>query len=111
VIGDYTYTPTEYLIPIYCGEAAKTSTQMDNLNFDASQLCIRIEMVFGLMINKWGILLRPLKTKVRKIKKILLQLQSCTIFASVSGYPRKGSVPNQPSHLNQAHLFHHMILP
>jgi DDE superfamily endonuclease len=74
VIGDCAYNSTEHLVPIYRGEAAKMSTQMDNFNFYASQLCIRIEMAFGLMINKWGILLRPLKTKVRKIKKIIVAI-------------------------------------
>jgi DDE superfamily endonuclease len=67
VIGDCAYNSTEHLVSIYCGEAAKMSTQMDNCNFYANQLHIRIEMAFGLMINKWGILLRPLKTKVRRL--------------------------------------------
>jgi DDE superfamily endonuclease len=69
LISDCSYTSTIHLVPMYCGEAAKTSTRMHNFNFYASHLCIRSEMAFGLMINRWGILLRPLKAKVRKIKK------------------------------------------
>ena len=54
-IGDCVYTPTEHLIPIYSADNA-TKTQYDNYNFYASQLRIHIEMSFGLMVKKWGIL-------------------------------------------------------
>jgi hypothetical protein len=74
VIGDCAYTATEHLVPIYRGESAKTSARMDNFNFFASQLRIRIEMAFGLMVNKWGILTRPLSIKVRKVKKLIIAI-------------------------------------
>ena len=63
-IGDCAYTG---LVPIFRGENAR-SARNDNFNFFASQLRIRIEMAFGLMVNKWGILTRPLEIKVRNVK-------------------------------------------
>ena len=54
-IGDCAYTPTEHLIPIYGADNA-TKSQYDNYNFYASQLRICIEMSFGFMVKKWGIL-------------------------------------------------------
>ena len=54
-IGDCAYTPTEHQIPIY-GSDNTTKTQYNNYNFYTSQLRLRIEMSFGLMVKRWGIL-------------------------------------------------------
>ena len=54
VISNCAHTASENLIPIYMGEMAQ---QNDNINLFASQLCIQIEMAFGLMVKKWEILL------------------------------------------------------
>ncbi|KAE9161337.1 hypothetical protein PF002_g32397, partial [Phytophthora fragariae] len=35
-------------------------TDRDNYNFHVSQLRIRIEMAFGLLVNKWRIFKQPL---------------------------------------------------
>jgi hypothetical protein len=69
-IGDCVYTPAEHLVPIYHEEKA-TTARNDDFNYYASQLRIRIEMAFGLMVKKWGILTRPLTVKVRNIKRLI----------------------------------------
>ena len=69
-IGDCAYTPTEHLIPIYGSDYA-TKTRYNNYNFCASQLRIRIEMSFGLMVKRWGILSRPLTIKMQKVKLLI----------------------------------------
>jgi hypothetical protein len=71
VIGNCAYTPSEKLIPIYRGADA-TSARYDNFNFYASQLRIRIEMTFGLMSKKWGILTRPLSVKMKHVKHLMI---------------------------------------
>ena len=73
VIGDCAYSATEHLIPIFRGEMARIARN-DNFNFYASQLRIRIEMAFGLMVKKWGILSRPLLIKMIKIKKLMVAI-------------------------------------
>ena len=70
MIGDCAYQPTEKLVPIFGGDLA-LKPDNDNFNFFASQLRIRIEMSFGLMTRKWGILQRPLLNDLRSIKKLI----------------------------------------
>lgn len=72
-IGDCAYTPSEHLVPIFRGDMAR-NVRNDNFNFFASQLRIRIEMAFGLMVKKWGILSRPLDIKVRHIKRLIVAI-------------------------------------
>jgi len=57
-IGDAAYDPTEHMVPVYCGVDRKTP-MFDNFNCYASQLRIRVEMAFGLMTRKWGVLQPP----------------------------------------------------
>jgi DDE superfamily endonuclease len=71
VIGDCAYTPTEHFVAIFRGENAQLPIN-DNFNFYASQLRIRIEMAFGLMVKKWGILHRPLSIKLRNVSKLIV---------------------------------------
>ena len=70
VIGDCAYQPTEKLIPIFGGDLALRPDN-NNFNFFASQLRIRIEMAFGMMTRKWGILQRPLTNGLRSVKDII----------------------------------------
>jgi hypothetical protein len=53
-IGDAAYCPTEHLVSIYGGNEANEAKK-DTYNFFASQCRIRIEMAFGLMCKKWGV--------------------------------------------------------
>jgi DDE superfamily endonuclease len=67
VIGDAAYEPSEHMAPIYQGND-KLNSKYDNWNFYASQLRIRVEMAFGQMNNKFGILQRPLQVKLKNVK-------------------------------------------
>jgi len=58
-IADCAYQPTEHFVPIFGGNLALKKDN-DNFNFFALQLQIRIEMAFGIMTQKWGILQCPL---------------------------------------------------
>ena len=73
VIGDCAYTPTEHLVPTPCGQHALVAKN-DNFNFFASQLRIRIEMAFGLMVKKWGIIARPLTIKLKNGKRLFIAI-------------------------------------
>jgi DDE superfamily endonuclease len=59
VIGDAAYQCTEHMVPVYQG-VDKLNVKYDNFNFYASQLRIRIEMAFGIMQSKWGVLQQPI---------------------------------------------------
>ena len=71
VIGDCAYTPSEHVVSIY---RSGITSQNDNLNFFVSQLCIRIEIAFGLMVKKWGVLAQPLSIKMIKIKRLVVAI-------------------------------------
>ncbi|MFK5281877.1 transposase family protein, partial [Lacticaseibacillus paracasei] len=70
IIGDSAYNATEHLLPIFCGQDRK-NVKNDAWNYYASQLRIRIEMSFGLMVMKWQFLRRPLCIKYDNIPKAL----------------------------------------
>jgi hypothetical protein len=69
-IGDCAYTPSEKHIPIYRADSAKYA-KYDNFNFFASQLRIRVEMAFGIMVNKWRILKSPLSMKISHLSYLV----------------------------------------
>jgi hypothetical protein len=69
-IGDCAYQPTERLVPIFGGDLA-LKPDNDNFNYFASQLRIRIEMAFGLMSRKWGILQKPLTNQLGNYKHLI----------------------------------------
>jgi hypothetical protein len=110
IIGDAAYKPTEHLASIFYGNVRANSLN-DNFNYYASQCRIRIEMAFGLMTAKWGILHRPLQQKLGNIKHIAYSIarlhnycirERITMGASewdqksIEDYPYDATVPNLP---------------
>jgi DDE superfamily endonuclease len=69
-VCDCAYQATEKFVPTFGGDLA-LRRENDNFNFFLSQLRIRIEMAFGLMTKKWGILQRPLTNSLSSIKHII----------------------------------------
>ena len=69
-VCDCAYQATETFVPTFGGDLA-LRRENDNFNFFLSQLRIRIEMAFGLMTKKWGILQRPLTNSLSSIKHII----------------------------------------
>jgi hypothetical protein len=69
-VADCAYMATEQMVPTFGGNLA-LKRENDNFNFYLSQLRIRIEMAFGLMTKKWGILQRPLTNSLVSIKHLI----------------------------------------
>jgi hypothetical protein len=79
-IGDCAYKPTPvHMVPIYGGNLAKVK-ENDTFNFFASQLHIRIEMAFGMMVKKWGILQRPVSVPLKKLKWLIVAIATLHNF-------------------------------
>lgn len=72
-IGDCAYKATEHMLPIFSG-INRLSPKYDTFNFYASQVRIRIEMAFGLMTKKWGILGRAVSIGLGNIKYMVLAI-------------------------------------
>jgi hypothetical protein len=72
-VGDPAYTASDRLVALFYGDAAK-KCENDNFNYYASQLRIRIEMAFGLMQQKWGILWKPVRYPITKMKYLVIAI-------------------------------------
>ena len=72
-IGDFPYTPTGKLLPIYRSVQAARE-RYDNYDFYAIQLHILIEMAFGLMVKRWSILQRPITISIHNIKNLICSI-------------------------------------
>jgi hypothetical protein len=60
VVGGNTYPPSEGLVPVFGGNDRNIMANND-ANFYMSQCQIRVEMAFGMMKNRFGILQSPLR--------------------------------------------------
>jgi hypothetical protein len=67
IIADAAYTANERVVSIYSGKD-RLIKRNDDFNFYASQCRIRIEMAFGLMQIKWGILRQPQSCSLKNLK-------------------------------------------
>jgi hypothetical protein len=72
VLGDNAYVIDYNLLTPFdkCEMGADWRTK-DVYNFYFSQLRIRIEMSFGLLVNKWGVLQKPLKVDISKVSHVI----------------------------------------
>lgn len=60
LVGDNAYAPSEGLVPVFGGNDRNIPAN-DDANFYMSQCRIRVEMAFGMMTNRFGILQSPLR--------------------------------------------------
>ncbi|KAE8977487.1 hypothetical protein PR003_g23271 [Phytophthora rubi] len=70
IIGDNAYPLSDSLLVPFNKLELKTKAHSD-YNFYLSQLRIRIEMAFGLLVNKWQIFKRPLVVDFVNMKKVI----------------------------------------
>ena len=59
IIGDAAYPISEKLLTPYPGK--RLPPGQDSFNFHLSQLRVKIEQCFGILVSTWGILWRPLR--------------------------------------------------
>jgi len=70
VASDCAYNITEHLVAPYSGFTHFLEDN-DNFNFYLSQMRIRIEMSFGIMVTKWRILRSPLCVKLSNVPRLI----------------------------------------
>jgi|Transcript_17619 hypothetical protein len=73
IISDCAYDPTEHMVPVY-GSAQRLRAVYDNFNYYASQLRICIEMAFGLMQMKWGVLNHSVGVSLKNAKWMIMAI-------------------------------------
>jgi hypothetical protein len=67
VIGDSAYEASEHMVPVFQG-LQREIPRNDHFNYYASQVRVRVEMAFGLMQMKWGILQRPVGCDMKNLR-------------------------------------------
>ena len=70
--GDNAYCNTEHLLVPFPGQ--NLSQRKDSFNYFLSQLRIRIENAFALLVRRWGILWRPLSVKLKNQPNLIMCL-------------------------------------
>lgn len=71
VVGDAAYTLMEHLLIPFVG-CMKDDPDRDAYNFHISQLRIRIEMAFGRLVSKFGILRSKMKCSLKTTTRVLM---------------------------------------
>jgi len=64
IFGDAAYIASDCMVTPYSAKYAKVGSPEDNFNFYHSNLRIRIECSFGILVSRWGLLWRPLRCKL-----------------------------------------------
>jgi hypothetical protein len=71
VAGDNAYVCTEHLLTPFCG-SSRSLPEYDAYNFFLSQMRIRVEMAFGMLVTKWRILRASLEVPLAQSSQILI---------------------------------------
>lgn len=92
LFGDLAYVNTNYMATPY--KSIRSGTK-DDYNFFHSQLRIRIECAFGMLVNRWGILRKALPASINFERSLNLVMCLCRLhnFCIDERLKRKGSMP------------------
>ena len=89
LFGDNAYVNNQHMVVPF-----KTATGVqDDFNFYHSQLRIRVEMAFGRLVHRWGILRRPLRNNFG-IKKISSLVMACCRLHNFCTDCKSGDAPS-----------------
>jgi hypothetical protein len=92
ILGDAAYPLSDKLLTPYSGAATRGDRHKDAFNFYQSQLRIRIEMSFGLLVARWGILWRPMRVSLRHVPHVVhavVRLHNLCIRKQDASIPRE----------------------
>jgi DDE superfamily endonuclease len=73
LVGDCAYQCSDQLLVPFSGQN-RQNKHKDAFNFYLSQPRMRIEMTFGVMVNRWAILRRPLSCRLKNVGKVFLSI-------------------------------------
>ena len=82
-VSDNAYVCTENLLTPYSGRD-KLDPAKDLFNFHLSQLHIRVEQSFGMLVNKWRVFKKPMQVKLRAVLNEVVRCGSVRYFGKYS---------------------------
>jgi hypothetical protein len=86
IAGDAAYGCTDYLLCPYPGK--NLPADKDSFNFHQSQLRINVECSLGMLVNRWGVLWKPLRCRLDRVGLVVgvcMKLHNL-ILDQTSGY-------------------------
>jgi hypothetical protein len=109
VAAECAYSITEHLVAPYSGPQW-FSEWCNNFNFFLSQICIQIEMAFGLLVTKWHILHIIINVKLSNLKKLLNAIcrlhnfcienrEATAKISHIYQVPKQQNHPHEPTEL------------
>jgi len=72
ILGDAAYPLSDHLLTPYPGQGL--SPEKDSFNLYLSQLRVKVEQSFGILVQRWGILWRPLRVAFDRRPKLIRAL-------------------------------------
>lgn len=85
LLGDAAYPLSNQLLTPYPGRGL--SPEYDSFNFHLSQLRVKVEQSFGILVSRWGILWRPLRVAFKRRPKLIQALFHLHNFCIDEGSP------------------------
>lgn len=110
IVGDAAYPLSDKLLTPYPGRDLQPG--FDSFNFHLSQLRVRIEQSFGILVTVWGILWRPLKVQFAGRASVITALFHLHNFLRDEGdKPLALSEEDENSGRHRPHLTANSTLP
>ena len=101
ILGDNAYCNSSYLATPF--KNVKVRGDEDNYNFYHSSLRIRIECAFGMLVNRWGILRRPIPSQITLPKVTSMVMCLCSLHNWC--IENNQGIPAEPTCSDQAEIF------
>ena len=67
IAGDDAYACSEYLLTPYAKQSCRGCRERDDFNFYQSRCRINVECAFGLLVQRFGVLRRPMRCKLERV--------------------------------------------
>jgi hypothetical protein len=71
IVGDDTYPSSEYFLSPYSIQASRAEKIKNNFNFYQSRCRINVECAFGMLVEKFGVLMRSQSTRLKHTVKVI----------------------------------------
>jgi len=102
LVGDAAYTLSSTLLIPFSG-ADKRNRHNDVFNFHLSQLRIKIEQAFGLLVNKWRVFKKPIELSLKRVPSLIECCMRLHNFC-INERNLDWSVPDLPDHAIPNHI-------
>jgi hypothetical protein len=101
LVGDNAYPCHDRLLTPFNATEIKGDTYRDAFNFYLSQLRIRVEMAFGLLVTKFRIFKKPLEVRIKNVHKIVHAAMVVHNYHVTENLKSKGIVSEKAPSIDQ----------